>query len=1571
VSAQGLWPECRDHFFRTGGLSGRRPIRRIFALWVIASVVTQAIAAPGDIRNRYAGAWIPQAPSTNQQAFSLDVEAGLRQGVELRCANPWGWGLVDPTNCRLVGIEEETAFLSDGISRKTRYVVTVLYEPAGTSGVTNTYRSYMGAPAPSCPPGYVLRSPTGAYANRSERAANEYTRCALDPTVPSGEFLGEPAAPAAALATCAASDGLLVGNPINAATASKYEVVTDFESSSSAELTWRRTYNSGAFSPGLSSATLVELPLTTRLGARWRGSFDRSLDIVQVYDATTQTDSDALYLRREDGKSVLFRPVADRYMAGADAPGYIQKVTTAPGVRWRYVHEDRLVERFDDQGLLLDRTDAHGNVTVLAYEDALTSGGTHDRRLVKVTDPQGRSLLFAYDPVGRIDTVTTPDGRLLRYTYSEAAAQGRDANLASVERPDGSVVGYVYGEAAYAPGTTAGHRLTGIVGTDGRRFATFTYDSDGRATGSEHADGAGKTKLDKSSMGNQVVRDAAGNITTYRLAMVAGVPRMVSRKQPAGAGCAASTAEFTYTSEGLVATRKTVDGSLTTYAYDPVRHLETERIEASGSANARTVRTQWHLDFAVPTRIDAPGRWVAFAYNEHGDLTEERIGGSGDPGDPAAAAWPGERVTRYQYDASGRITDIDGPRDDVDDSIHLSYFDADAPGCMDAPTQCAWRKGDLRSVSHALGTVSENLRYDAAGRLMSLVDIHGVRTDREFDALGRPVAVHVRARADGIASSDDESTGMAYDAAGNLAETTDADGVRLRYRYDAARRLVGIDDAAGNRIDYTLDARGLRTAEAISDGQGALRYRLTRLFDALGRVQELANASGQKTKYTYDPSGRLTGVTDALSRISSYRYDPLGRAVEEIRDTRGIAARTFLAYDPLDQLRTITDPKRLSTDYLHNGLGDLLWQSSPDTGETAYEYEADGSVKRKQTADGHVRRTTYDSVGRVVEVVYDDDSTTHVTYDVASASCAEGHTFAQSRLSKVTDSSGSTEYCYDRRGRVVRKIQVARGVSLTVDYAYTPAGRLRSVTLPDGSLVDYARDEGGRVSGVNVTAPAIGRHVVLEGATWAPFGPITGWAYGSGRQIQRNYDTNGRAIGIEDAGPGGLFLGFEYDAAGQVTRVTSGVTSMQWLYDALGRLTEAREGGTTQHRYTYDATGNRLSYTAVVGTLNYEYPTTSHRLVHDGASQRRYDAIGNTVAKADQEMVYDVRGRLAQVKRGGNVIMNYEYNARGEQVVRHIDQQATITLYDEAGHWLGDYAGDGSAIRQAIWLDDLPVGLLENGALYDIEPDHLGTPRVVIERRSNRPVWQWPLTGEPFGNDAPDEDPEGNGKAFVFDMRFPGQRYDPTTGTNYNYFRDYDPGVGRYVQSDPIGLRGGVSTYAYVEGAPGLRTDPFGLACNGQGCWVTPAEMALAQAGDYIGYYDMACRGGDPYACRAAEVAANKGFLSGLTNTRLAYSMAANQPAGLGCAASQADIAGKMEDVRRELALAHATALQNAGALPGQPVMLKRQNIVDFHKTVFIANGGGDVFGGKTWDRLAGWANGFGYDWCPSPSCAR
>jgi RHS repeat-associated protein len=112
------------------------------------------------------------------------------------------------------------------------------------------------------------------------------------------------------------------------------------------------------------------------------------------------------------------------------------------------------------------------------------------------------------------------------------------------------------------------------------------------------------------------------------------------------------------------------------------------------------------------------------------------------------------------------------------------------------------------------------------------------------------------------------------------------------------------------------------------------------------------------------------------------------------------------------------------------------------------------------------------------------------------------------------------------------------------------------------------------------------------------------------------------------------------------------------------------------------------------------------------------------------------------------------------------------------------------------------------GVFY-IHTGDLNTPTKMTEPTTNVVVWRW--DHDPYGNGAPNEDPDGNGLSVNLNLRFAGQYYDQETGLSYNYFRDYDPAIGRYVESDLIGLKGGFNTYGYSMANPLLYSDPFGL----------------------------------------------------------------------------------------------------------------------------------------------------------------
>ncbi len=228
-------------------------------------------------------------------------------------------------------------------------------------------------------------------------------------------------------------------------------------------------------------------------------------------------------------------------------------------------------------------------------------------------------------------------------------------------------------------------------------------------------------------------------------------------------------------------------------------------------------------------------------------------------------------------------------------------------------------------------------------------------------------------------------------------------------------------------------------------------------------------------------------------------------------------------------------------------------------------------------------------------------------------------------------------------------------------------------------------------------------------------------------------------------------------------------------------------------------------------------PATSHRLTAVDGEARNHDAVGNITSIGSKTFTYNDANRMNAVKQGDAVLESYGYNHRGERVLRTpASGAAQITLYDEAGQWLGNYSATGQAQQQAIWLDNYPVALLNVPAtgvpeLAYVQPDHLGTPRVVIDPARNVAIWEWSNKSEVFGNQIPSADPDGDGVVFELALRFPGQQATDASGLFYNYQREYEPAAGRYSQSDPIGLMGGMSAYAYVDGAPTLAIDALGL----------------------------------------------------------------------------------------------------------------------------------------------------------------
>jgi RHS repeat-associated protein len=232
-----------------------------------------------------------------------------------------------------------------------------------------------------------------------------------------------------------------------------------------------------------------------------------------------------------------------------------------------------------------------------------------------------------------------------------------------------------------------------------------------------------------------------------------------------------------------------------------------------------------------------------------------------------------------------------------------------------------------------------------------------------------------------------------------------------------------------------------------------------------------------------------------------------------------------------------------------------------------------------------------------------------------------------------------------------------------------------------------------------------------------------------------------------------------------------------------------------------------------------------------GTANVLYDAAGHITSDGVNSFTYTDRGRMSSATNAGGTV-NYLYNGLNQRVYKSgptalVPTGAAYYAYDEQGQLLGEYDATGAPIYETIYLGSLPVGVMKQTgsaatgdiavSLYNLHADHIATPRI-ITRQDQTIVWRWD-TAEAFGATMPDQDPSGLG-SFVFNQRFPGQVFDAETGLFQNWNREYNARLGRYIQSDPIGLEGGINTFGYVEGNPLSLVDPEGLAPTKAVIWL-------------------------------------------------------------------------------------------------------------------------------------------------------
>jgi RHS repeat-associated protein len=766
-----------------------------------------------------------------------------------------------------------------------------------------------------------------------------------------------------------------------------------------------------------------------------------------------------------------------------------------------------------------------------------------------------------------------------------------------------------------------------------------------------------------------------------------------------------------------------------------------------------------------------------------------------------------EREWRYENDAQGNRILEDGPRTDVEDITRFEYDD----------------KKQRTKTINALGHTTELKDHNSHGSPQTLIDANGTVTKITYEDLtGRVLSVTQKSK------SGDIVTRFTYDNVGQVTQITLPNSSVIKYEYSPARYLIAMENGLGERIEYEYDNAGNKTKQTVKSATGEIVGQQSWVFDELSRLLRSVGADEQTSQNEYDVNDNLIGFTDPNENKTTHGFDALNRLTQTTDALQGV---TRLEYNQSNQITKVVDPKGTTTQYEYDNFGRLTKRISPDSGTTTYEHDLADNITKRTNANGEVTEYTYDALNRLTKKAYPSVAALSIEYlydDTTDSHPGIG------KLTGVKDAKGVIAYQYDDRGNIVNLSRTvdtgSQSIQQSIGYQYNISNQLTQVTYPSNLKVNYQRNNEGQITSVNAlwgSGETTQTKELAKDIVNQSFGPITSLTWGNGYTLARKFDLDSQLT--QQTIEGLQQLNYKHDPNGNITEIAKSETEKRgFTYDPLDRLLKEVDGQKTTE-YTYDAVGNRLSKKSsladMLGLQEQTYAENSNRLATSFQGAVQFDAAGNIISKGPLNFEYAANNRLSKVKEGENLLASYQYNAVGERIQKTIHYGEGqpihwIYTYNESGQILAETkyskTWQRQLTRQYVWLGGLPLAMVEqtaNGTSLNapqvtyLHSDHLNTPRLATNQQKQT-LWSWQSNA--FGVGEANEDADENSQKTVVSLRFPGQLYDKESGLHQNYFRDYDPILGRYIESDPIGLEGGLNTYGYVYQNPVRFIDPDG-----------------------------------------------------------------------------------------------------------------------------------------------------------------
>lgn len=1014
------------------------------------------------------------------------------------------------------------------------------------------------------------------------------------------------------------------------------------------------------------------------------------------------------------------------------------------------------VETYTLNGRLLSKKNAYGIGWILSYDE--------NKRLIKVTHTNGRSIKLIWY-AGELSEVIDPAGNIYSYHHNYHSLY-----LVSYPKNTGTRT-YYYGEN----GADSYHMLSGIW--INRKPYNSYYFNGNKAVQSGRSDG---TQVDRLTFGDNytIVTNPLGAVIKY--IYTDNKKNKLAKVERSGVNnCPNSSMENTYDNNGYVISTKDWNGVETQYQRDRFGRVtqETIGIQNGNASNAYIKKYSYLGETSLITQIQmldgsnrlireetysyyaanepAKNRLKSFSVCDQHSCRKEQYSYTFHANTMLAtmAVTKNGKISRYMYDTAGNLIEF---KNALGQTTTYSNYDA---------------LGNVGKITSANGQDIQ-YSYDSRGRVTSEALKNSlaryIQTRYEYGPFGRTKTSYPNGMVETTTYNDNGTiASISHGTDGNVIS-------QQNYSYSNLGVLQRVEYREGNTVRY---------ARANDQNQ-------------LGWITADKGNNGQNIAREYDGNGNVIKQSNALGQVKTFSYDAMGRLLTEGQPDGSIVRYTW---DSLGNLTSVTDPAGNTTTYSYNGFGEVLTQKSPATGQTSYTYDNDGNLISLTRADGSITNYNYDALNRKTQAR---------TGDQVQVWRYDDCTFGIGRLCATSDGVTGKGYGYTKSGQLTVQVTKIDGTEYNYYWLYDDYDRVFQEGHELIFNTVYIYDELNRVKEVIFKFDTDIIITVVSNILYEPYGGVKSWTYGNGLTEKRSYDQDYRLTGIR-----GNLQNYDYsynsnDWITQVKDVVDDSKSLSHEYDAMGRLL----GSSTNVqalRWGYDTGSNRLNQSS--NAARYEISAGNQlksMTTAAGIQSYSYDTLGNLTARtgpvgtANYNYAYDGFGRLKTVKSGESVT-RYDYDVDNLRSRKVNGSAHTDYIYTPDGRLTAETWRVGSIGRFYIWLGGEPIALFTRGDVHFIHNDHLGRAESITA--PNKSV-VWKASNGSFGRTVTNE------TLGVFNLGFPGQYYDAESTLWYNWNRYYDASIGRYTQSDPIGLAGGLNTYTYVGNNPINFYDSMGLA---------------------------------------------------------------------------------------------------------------------------------------------------------------